>query len=44
MKAIITSFAAIIVLAVAANYALDQAGFSSQEKLSGNSVRLEAAD
>lgn len=41
MKAIVAGFAAIFVLAVAANYALDKAGFSSSEKLSGNAVRLD---
>ena len=41
MKAMVAGFAAIIVLAVVADYALKQAGFSSQEKYSGNAVRLD---
>ena len=41
MKAMLAGFAAIIVLGVAANYALKDAGFSSSEKNSGNAVRLD---
>ncbi len=43
MKALVAGFAAVIVLAVVANYALKEAGFSSEEKFSGNSVRLDSA-
>ncbi|AHD08450.1 MULTISPECIES: hypothetical protein [Phaeobacter] len=41
MKAMLTGFAAIIVIAAGANFALDQAGFASQEVHSGPSVRLD---
>ncbi|WP_303048842.1 hypothetical protein [Phaeobacter sp. HF9A] len=40
MKAMLTGFALIAVLAVGADFALDHAGFSSQERGSGASVRL----
>ncbi|WP_272945302.1 hypothetical protein [Actibacterium atlanticum] len=41
MKTILAGFAGIVVLAVIANYALNSAGFSSQDKFSSDSVRLE---
>ena len=41
MKAMMTGFAVMIVISVAAWYGLGQAGFSSQEVGSGNNVRLD---
>lgn len=41
MKAMLTGFAAVAVIALGANLLLNQAGFASHEKLSGASVRLE---
>ncbi|MFV1495056.1 hypothetical protein VWY34_06315 [Phaeobacter sp. JH20_02] len=41
MKAMLTGFAAIIVIAAGANLALDQAGFASYEVHSGSAVRLD---
>lgn len=41
MKAMLAGFAAIVLLSIAANYALQQAGFSAEEKFSGSSVRLD---
>lgn len=43
MKTILTGFAGIVVLAFIAHYALNGAGFSSQSKFSGDSVRLDEA-
>ncbi|MBM1633585.1 hypothetical protein JQV27_14755 [Sulfitobacter mediterraneus] len=40
MKAMFTSFAAIIVIAVVASFGLERAGFSSEEVNAGPSVRL----
>lgn len=40
MKAMFAGFAAIVVISVGAYFALDQAGFSSQEVHSGDNVRL----
>ncbi|MFT6675518.1 MAG: hypothetical protein ACJAVM_001710 [Sulfitobacter sp.] len=40
MKAMFTSFAAIILIAVGANFALENAGFSSQDVNAGADVRL----
>jgi len=42
MKSMLTGFAAILVIALGANLLLQQAGFSSDEKQSGSSVRLDA--
>ena len=35
------AFAAIVVIAVGANYTLNQAGFSSQDRTAGTAVRLD---
>ena len=41
MKAMLTGFATMIVIAVGAYYLLHQMGFSSQEVYSSDNVRLE---
>ncbi|MFT6105189.1 MAG: hypothetical protein ACJA1E_001619 [Paracoccaceae bacterium] len=41
MKAMLTAFAAMILIAVGSNFALQQFGFSSQDTFSGPSVRLD---
>ncbi len=41
MKAMLTAFAATIVIAIGASYALEYAGFSSQERTASTSVRLD---
>lgn len=41
MKAMLTAFVMIAIIAVAADFGLDYAGFSAAERLSGDSVRLE---
>lgn len=41
MKAMTLAFAALIVIAFAADYALHEAGFSSADRNSGNAVRLD---
>ena len=41
MKPMLVGFAAIIVIAIAASFALDNAGFSSREQHSGAAVRLD---
>ena len=41
MKAMLTGFAAIIVIAIAAFFALEQAGFSSADVFSNDNVRLD---
>ncbi len=41
MKAMLTGFAAILVIALGANLLLQQAGFASHEKLTGSAVRLD---
>ena len=41
MKAMLTAFAAIAIIAVAADYGLDQVGFSSADRTSGTAVRLD---
>ncbi len=41
MKAMLAAFAMIFVIAVAANFGLDEADFSSQEVQSSPSVRLD---
>ncbi len=40
MKAMLTAFAALIVLTIGASQVLDRAGFSSAEQGSSSSVRL----
>lgn len=40
MKAMFTAFAAIIIIAVGANLALERAGFSIQDFTTGSAVRL----
>ncbi len=41
MKAILSGFAAIVILSVAAYYGLQQAGFSSEDIFSSENVRLD---
>ena len=41
MKTMLLAFAAIAVIAVGANLFLNQAGFSSQERATGDAVRLD---
>lgn len=41
MKVMLLAFAAMIVIAVGADMALDQAGFSAADQTSGNAVRLD---
>ncbi len=41
MKAMLVAFAAIIVIAIGADLALREAGFSSAEQNSGSAVRLD---
>jgi hypothetical protein len=41
MKAMLSAFAAIAVISVAAWYGLDRAGFSAAERTSGADVRLD---
>ncbi|MEV8467163.1 hypothetical protein AB0T83_10260 [Fluviibacterium sp. DFM31] len=41
MKAMFLAFAAVIVIAFAADQILQRAGFSAAERTSGDSVRLE---
>lgn len=41
MKAMLTAFAAIIVITIGANQVLDQLGFSSADQTSSSSVRLD---
>jgi len=41
MKTMFTAFVAIFVIAFAANYALDHAGFSAADQTSSTSVRLD---
>lgn len=41
MKAMFIAFAAIILIAIAADYGLERAGFSTQEKQAAPSVRLD---
>lgn len=40
MKAMLTAFAATVVIAVGADFALDEMGFSAEEVSSGSAVRL----
>lgn len=41
MKAMLTAFVAIAIIAVGANLVLDNIGFSSQERTAGSAVRLD---
>lgn len=41
MKAMLLAFAAIVVISIGANFALQEAGFSSADQTSGNAVRLD---
>lgn len=41
MRTMLTAFAAIAVIAVGSNLILAQMGFSSQDRATGNSVRLD---
>ena len=41
MKAMLSAFAAIVVIAVGANLALNNAGFSAAEQSAGDAVRLD---
>lgn len=41
MKAMLTAFVMTAIIAIAADYGLDYAGFSAAEQTSGDSVRLE---
>ncbi|WP_272490877.1 hypothetical protein [Mesobacterium pallidum] len=41
MKAMFAGFAAMIVISVGAYYGLHEIGFSSQDRYSGDNVRLE---
>ncbi len=41
MKPMLSAFAAIAIIAVGSSFALNQAGFSSQEQGSSSSVRLD---
>lgn len=41
MKAMLIAFVAIAIIAVGSNLILNEAGFSSQERASGPSVRLD---
>lgn len=41
MKAMLTAFVAIAVIAVGSNVILDNAGWSAQDRTSGSSVRLD---
>lgn len=40
MKTMLIGFAAIILIALAASFGLNEIGFSSEERFSGNAVRL----
>lgn len=41
MKAMLTAFVAIAIIAIGSNLILNQAGFSSQEQGAGSAVRLD---
>ena len=41
MKAMLSAFAAIVVIAIGANLALNNAGFSAAEQSAGDAVRLD---
>ena len=41
MKAMLAAFAAIVIISVGSNLALNNAGFSSAEQTSGDAVRLD---
>ncbi|MEW9919210.1 hypothetical protein AB2B41_06325 [Marimonas sp. MJW-29] len=44
MKAMLTGFAAVILIAIGADLALDQIGFSSVERFSGEATRVSRSD
>lgn len=41
MKVMMTAFAATVIIAVGANFALNYVGFSSAEQATGSAVRLD---
>lgn len=41
MKAMLSAFAAIVIIAVGSNVILDNIGFSAQDRASGPAVRLD---
>ncbi len=41
MKSMLTAFAAMVVIAVGADIVLEGMGFSAQEAMTGNAVRLD---
>jgi len=41
MKAMLSGFAVIVVIAIGANLILDRVGYSAQERNSGTAVRLD---
>lgn len=41
MKAMLTGFAAIILIAIGATFVLDQIGMTAQDQATGNAVRLD---
>jgi hypothetical protein len=41
MKAMLAAFAAIAIIAIGANFALQQAGFSAADRTTGDAVRLD---
>lgn len=41
MKAMLAAFAAIVIIAIAADFGLEQAGFSAAERTTGAAVRLD---
>ena len=43
MKVMMYSFAAVLLIAVGSHFVLDQIGFSSEERMSGASTRLDDA-
>ena len=44
MKAMFAGFGAAVLIAIAANLALKEIGFSSQDRFSGTATRLEGAN
>ena len=41
MKAMLAAFAAIVIIAIAADFGLERAGFSSADRTTGAAVRLD---
>ena len=41
MKAMLSAFAAIVAISIGAYFALNEVGFSSEERLAGDAVRLD---